>query len=254
MLGMVLVVNGELRAKDQQPIKQGFQSAEVCEQKAIDAEEVGNFKVARILYEASCQSNLDLNPDFQGNQEWVRVNALYRLGNLLRKGRGGPTNAARAAKCFVLALGIGANERSAGAWVNLIEMYRRGEGIPKDIKFARHLYQELEFHLGASTWSDEDLELGHKYLRKFHFARAQSPRANADKHGKHKVRAWKGSSLTPPPDDLDESKDEEFHQKASEQTNDPVKSLFHKLYARYLAPGCWMPNPSFKRTRLRRAA
>jgi len=59
----------------------------------------------------------------------------------------------------VLALGIGIDDSSARAWISLIEMYRIGEGVPKDIEFADHLLQEFRFRAGNMHWSTEDSRL-----------------------------------------------------------------------------------------------
>jgi len=124
------------------------------ERLGIQAEKEGRFEDARKEYEAVCR--LDADWGEYDLQPFGDASALLKLARLLRDPKCGTPDPTRAGRCYVAALGIGRNQWCAQAWIELINMYRVGDGVPKDQAFADHLLGEFRFKAGNTHWSKED--------------------------------------------------------------------------------------------------
>lgn len=138
----------------QELVVEKYKDPQQLERSGIQAEKSGDFQQARQFYKEACRLDAEWNED--GSWPFGHASVLYRYGRLLRTGKGGPVDKLKAAQCFVLALGIGSGYRSASAWVELIEMYATGDGIPKDLRFAKHLKDEFRGIADNVGWSKED--------------------------------------------------------------------------------------------------
>jgi len=88
--------------------------------------------------------------DVDKEASWASNDAALQLGVMLRDGQGGIKDPINGARCFVLA------QRNQGtpldAYLFLAEMYRTGEGVPKDLKFADTVEKELLRQARDSVW------------------------------------------------------------------------------------------------------
>ncbi|WP_243318927.1 MULTISPECIES: hypothetical protein [Geothrix] len=267
------------------------------------AEAEGKYAEARRHYEEACRLDADWGEENQ--PPFGEASVLLKLARLLRDPKCGPPDLTRAGRCYVAALGIGSNQWSAEAWIELIKMYRDGLGVPKDPGFSKHLLEEFRFKAGNMHWSKEDsrrlalmwekgdflprnllaassqfylagdiasarkaLEKGadegdpsaceklawsyqgqglvvtdidpkraNAYLLKAKSLRSAitspKPQTNPEKP-RVAMRAW-GGDAGPPQEASDESLGSEKQHELS-QTPDPVRGLYHRLWAEYLSP------------------
>ena len=299
---MVLAPHSEPRVIPQENSVQAV-DPKLSERLGSKAEAEGQYTEARKHYEDACRLDADWGEENQ--PPFGKPSALLKLAKLLRDPKFGPPDHTRAGRCYVAALGIGSNQWSAEAWIELIKMYRAGAGVPKDPGFANHLLEEFRFKAGNMHWSKEDsrllalmwekgdflprnllaasnqfylagdvpsarkmLEKGadegdpfaceklawsylgqgwvvtnidpkkaDEYSQKAKSLRsATSPPKSQNTLGKPKatLRAWTGSA-GPPQEESDESLGSEKQHELS-QTPDPVRGLYHRLWAEYLSP------------------
>jgi len=156
LLLMSIMVSGHYSGPRVNPQEQSVQVVDprLSEQLGSRAEAEGKFTEARKHYEDACRLDADWGEENQ--PPFGEPGALLKFARFLRDPKCGPPDHTRAGLCYVAALGIGSNQWSAEAWIELIKMYRGGLGVPKDPGFAKHLLEEFRFKAGNMHWSKED--------------------------------------------------------------------------------------------------
>lgn len=118
------------------------------EKRGLAAAADGQFETARdfLLQAVKPMEAWDVDKE----ASWASDGAALQLGVMLRDGQGGKKDPINAARCFVLAQ---RNQVAPlDAYLFLISMYRSGEGVPRDLKFADIVEKELLRQARDSVW------------------------------------------------------------------------------------------------------